>query len=210
MLDLMGVQEVRWEGRGNEPPGENTFLYVKGNENQELGTGFFCVHKRIISAVKKVELVSDRISYIILRGHWSHNIVLNVHAPTEDTRNWNGCSINSLNTIRKFCRDFKGKEGRKDIFKPTIWNESLHKISNGNGVRVVNFATSKNLSRKYDVPTLQHPQLYCILASCYIRLTLNICSFVHQCNTFTSYIAYVMLPARRSTWLATSHRQKLA
>jgi hypothetical protein len=28
--------------------------------------------------------------------------------------------------------------------------------------------------------------VYCILASCYIRLTLNICSFVHQCNTFTS------------------------
>jgi hypothetical protein len=25
--------------------------------------------------------------------------------------------------------------------------------------------------------------LYCILASCYIRLTLNICSFVRQCNT---------------------------
>jgi hypothetical protein len=29
-------------------------------------------------------------------------------------------------------------------------------------------------------------QIYCILASCYIRLTLNICSFVRQCNTFTS------------------------
>jgi hypothetical protein len=28
--------------------------------------------------------------------------------------------------------------------------------------------------------------LYCILASCYIRLTLNICSFVRRCNTFTS------------------------
>jgi hypothetical protein len=25
--------------------------------------------------------------------------------------------------------------------------------------------------------------IYCILASCYIRLTLNICSFVRQCNT---------------------------
>jgi hypothetical protein len=42
------------------------------------------VHKGIISAVKKVEFVSDRMSYIILRGHWCHNIVLNVDAPTED------------------------------------------------------------------------------------------------------------------------------
>jgi hypothetical protein len=42
------------------------------------------VHKRIISAVKSVELVSDRMSYIILRGRWCHIIVLNFHAPTED------------------------------------------------------------------------------------------------------------------------------
>jgi hypothetical protein len=35
--------------------------------------------------------------------------------------------------------------GREDIFKPTIGNESLHETINDNGVRVVNFATSKNL-----------------------------------------------------------------
>ena len=29
--------------------------------------------------------------------------------------------------------------------KPTIGNESLHQDSNDNGVRIVNFATSKNL-----------------------------------------------------------------
>jgi hypothetical protein len=33
----------------------------------------------------------------------------------------------------------------EDIFKPIIGNESLHEASNDNGVRVVNFATSKNL-----------------------------------------------------------------
>jgi hypothetical protein len=42
------------------------------------------VHKRIISAVGRVEFVSDRISYIILRGRWCHIIVLDVHAPTEN------------------------------------------------------------------------------------------------------------------------------
>jgi hypothetical protein len=44
----------------------------------------FFVHKRIISAVKMTEFVSDGMSYIILRGHWCDNIVLNVHAPTVD------------------------------------------------------------------------------------------------------------------------------
>jgi hypothetical protein len=42
------------------------------------------VHKGTISAVKRAEFVSDRMSYIILRGIWFHIIVLNVHAPTED------------------------------------------------------------------------------------------------------------------------------
>jgi hypothetical protein len=41
--------------------------------------------------------------------------------------------------------DFNAKVGREDIFKPTIGIESIHEISNDNGVEVVNFATSKNL-----------------------------------------------------------------
>jgi hypothetical protein len=44
--------------------------------------------------------------------------------------------------------DFNAKAGREDIFKLTIGNESLHEISNDNGVRLVNFATSKNLTVK--------------------------------------------------------------
>jgi hypothetical protein len=44
--------------------------------------------------------------------------------------------------------DFKAKVDREDIFKPTIGHESLHEIGNDNGVRVVNFATSVNLTVK--------------------------------------------------------------
>jgi hypothetical protein len=44
--------------------------------------------------------------------------------------------------------DFNAKVGREDIFKPTIGNENLHEICNYNGIRVVNFATFKNLADK--------------------------------------------------------------
>jgi hypothetical protein len=47
--------------------------------------------------------------------------------------------------MKIFLGDFNAKVGREDIFKLTIGNESLHEISNNNGVRVVNSATSKNL-----------------------------------------------------------------
>jgi hypothetical protein len=55
----VGVQEVRWEGGGTEPAGEYTSLYGKGNENHEFGASFF-VLKRIMSAVKRVEFVNNR------------------------------------------------------------------------------------------------------------------------------------------------------
>jgi exonuclease III len=47
-LDLVGVQEVRWDRGGIEPAGIYTLFYGKGNQNYELGTGFFFVHKSLI------------------------------------------------------------------------------------------------------------------------------------------------------------------
>jgi hypothetical protein len=41
--------------------------------------------------------------------------------------------------------DFKATAARKNIFKTTIGDKSLHQDSNDTGDRIVNFATSKNL-----------------------------------------------------------------
>jgi hypothetical protein len=40
-LDLVGVQEVRLGRDGTEPAGDCTFFCGSGNENHELGKGFF-------------------------------------------------------------------------------------------------------------------------------------------------------------------------
>jgi hypothetical protein len=64
-------------------------------------------------------------------------------------RNWNAYLIKSLKYhIKIWLGDFNAKAGREDIFKQTIGNENLHKITYDNGVRFVNFTTCKNLTVK--------------------------------------------------------------
>ena len=82
-MDLVGVQEVRWEGSGTLESGNYTSYYGEGKANHQLGTGVF-VHRRIRSAVKKVEFISDRVSCVTLKGRWYDILVLNAHAPSED------------------------------------------------------------------------------------------------------------------------------
>jgi hypothetical protein len=69
---------------GTEPAGEYMCFYIRRNENHKLGTVFF-VHKGIVSVVKRVKSVNDRMWYKILRGWRCDMIVLNVYAPTEDS-----------------------------------------------------------------------------------------------------------------------------
>jgi hypothetical protein len=105
-----------------------------------------------------VEFVSDRMLYITLRGRWCEIIVLHICAPTENkTDAMKGSFYEELERVfdkfPKYCMkmllgDFNAEVGREDIFKPTTMNESLHEISNDNGVIVVNSATSKNLTVK--------------------------------------------------------------
>jgi len=149
-LDLVGVQEVRWDREGTVRVGDYNFFYAKGNENHQQGKGFF-VHHRIVSAVKRADYVSDRVSYIFLRGGWCNIFVLNVHAPSEEKSDDSKDGFYEeleqvLNHFPKYhtkilLGDFNAKVGRENIFKPTISNESLNQDSYDNGVRIVNFAT---------------------------------------------------------------------
>jgi hypothetical protein len=82
------------------------------------------VHNKTISAVKRAEFVSDRMSYITLKGRWCDIIAQNVHAPTEDNDNDIGDSFyEELEQVfdqfhryhmKILLADFNAKEGRKE------------------------------------------------------------------------------------------------
>jgi hypothetical protein len=81
----VGVQKVMWDKGGTARAGDYNYSYIKGDRNQLLGTEFL-VHHRFISAVKRVEYISDRVSYIILICRWCNIMVLNMHSPSEEKR----------------------------------------------------------------------------------------------------------------------------
>jgi hypothetical protein len=140
-LDLMGVERVTWEKGGTERAENYTFFYGQGIGDHQSGIRFF-VHKRIVSEVRRVEFISDRMSYMILRGHWCNVILLNGHARCEGKGDDVKDSFyEELELVfdqfprydmRTLLGEFNAKLGRENIFKPTIGNESLHEISNDN------------------------------------------------------------------------------
>ena len=88
-----------------------------------------------------------------MRGRCCNIIVLNMHAPNEKKcGDPNHSSYEELKqvfehfsmyTMKILWGYFNAKLGREGNFKPTIGNDSQHQDLNDNGVRIVNFVTSK-------------------------------------------------------------------
>jgi hypothetical protein len=87
------VQEIRWENLGSVRTADYNIFYGKRNENYQLGRRYFVNH-RILRAVKILELVSDMVYYVVLRGRWCNIFVMNVYAASEEKRDGSKDSFN--------------------------------------------------------------------------------------------------------------------
>jgi hypothetical protein len=80
---IVGVQGVRWDKGGAVRAGNYNFFMEKEKKIINWKRDFF-VHHKIVSPVKRVEFVSDSITYIVMRCRWSNIIALKVPAPSEE------------------------------------------------------------------------------------------------------------------------------
>jgi hypothetical protein len=55
------------------------------------------------------------------------------------------CHRIQTNKVNILLGDFNAKIGQKVVYRPTIGKENLHRISNDNGTRLVNFAITRSM-----------------------------------------------------------------
>lgn len=152
-IDIAAVQETRLPGEGQSRIGKYIFLYG-GSVRGMFGTGFF-IKEEIAANIKEFRVVNERITYLRVVNKWYNLNIVNAHGPTEDKesevketfyaeldRIFDSLSSYDANIL---LGDLNAKIGREEIYKATVGCESLHEISNDNGIRITNFAISKNL-----------------------------------------------------------------
>jgi len=80
----VGLLQVRWDKGGTVITRNYIFICGKGTKILNWKRIFFANHKTE-SAVRRGTVISDRMSYIVLRGRWFYIIVSNVHTPSENS-----------------------------------------------------------------------------------------------------------------------------
>ena len=136
----IGALQVRWEGSTGDHLESGDFLFFYGGSRKgKLGTGI-AINKKFKSAIKEIQFVNERLSYVKMAGKWYNYVFINVHCPTEDKdeetkdefygefeRTYDKFSTYDVEII---LGDLNAKIGKKEIYRSTISKESLQEESN--------------------------------------------------------------------------------
>jgi hypothetical protein len=134
----------------------NSALFNSGSESKkhEFGCGFY-VSGEFLKYVKDFKIINERICCLRLKAKWFSSMLINVHAPTnkkmgeiKECYNLLEKNINQIarSDIKLILGDFNAKVGKENIYKPTTGNESLHKETNNNRIKIIQFVISKVLN----------------------------------------------------------------
>jgi exonuclease III len=128
----VGVQEVTWDKGGTVRAGDYIFFMEKENKIINWKRDFLYTKEYVVvSAVKRAEFVSDRMSYMVLKGLWFNITIVNVHAPSQEKSDDSKDSFYdeleqifdnfpTYNIKILLLGDFNAELGKEYILKPTI------------------------------------------------------------------------------------------
>jgi exonuclease III len=83
-VDIMAVQEIRWQGTGKIDKSEFTILY-SGSEDRtgQLGTGFI-ITRKMKERMLEYGAINERICRLRIKGRYRNITIISVHAQTEE------------------------------------------------------------------------------------------------------------------------------
>lgn len=114
--------QVRWDKGGPEAAHDYTDFYARDNCNRAFGISSF-VHNRIRSTVKRVEFVTDSISYIILWGR--------------------GYGVYVSTNFHIYSGDYSLPLRERTYFEIDKWERQFTWNKYDNGAEIVNFTLTK-------------------------------------------------------------------
>ncbi|PNF31855.1 hypothetical protein B7P43_G08920 [Cryptotermes secundus] len=154
-MKITAIQEIRWLGKGIMDLKKHTICYSgKAEGNKEFGVAFV-IEREFKSAIIDFKPISERICTLRIRTKFFNMTLMNVHAPTEEKEEEvkdyfyqqmeeTYDSIPS-NDIKVILGDLNAKIGKEKEYRGVIGTESLHDTTNHNGIKLIDFAESKNL-----------------------------------------------------------------
>jgi len=152
--NITAIQETRWRGKDMVYQLNGFTVLSSGSRGGQFGTAFI-VDARWGKHILDWKPVNERICILRLRGRFFNYSIINVHAPhngrpeDEKERFYSELERAQYNCPRHDIKivigDFNAQVGREAIYRPVIGKYSLHRETNENGLRLINFATATNM-----------------------------------------------------------------
>lgn len=114
------------------------------------------MHDKVLPNVKAFSAFNDRIYYICIAGKIFDVVIINCYAPKEEKNKGIKDKFNEevksvWNTLQLYCikmvvGHINANIRNKHMYRPVIGPERLHEVSNENGIKLINFAYSKEFT----------------------------------------------------------------